>query len=190
MRQFRTALLVTVLLTLLTGLVYPLVITAIAQLAWRRSANGSLLHAQGRIVGSELIGQAFTAPGYFQPRPSSPNYDAAGSAGSNFGPSNPEFIRQVQERIARVRSENGLSESAPVPADLVLSSASGLDPDISLDAAQVQVSRICRVRGLDSASVRQFILRQVRPSFLGVFGPSRVNVLKLNLALDSMTQSE
>ena len=187
--QLRTAVLLTLILTALTGLVYPLVLTGIAQLAFPRQANGSLLTANGRVVGSELLGQNFAAPGYFHPRPSAAGadgYDAASSSGSNLGPTNRKLIDQVEERAAAYRADNGLAASAVVPGDAVTASASGLDPHISPANAALQVARVARARGVSEERVRVLVAQQTEgPQWL-LFGEPRVNVLRLNLALDAL----
>ena len=188
MKQLKIAALVLGVLSLLLGIIYPLVMTGVFQVLFPRQANGSLVMAHGQTIGSELLGQSFTSPGYFHGRPSDCGYDAANSSSSNLGPSNPALFDQVQARIDTVRAENGLAVTAPVPADLVLSSASGLDPEITPSSAMLQIARIARARHLDVAVVRQLVERQTREPFLGIFGQARVNVLKLNLALDSIAR--
>jgi potassium-transporting ATPase KdpC subunit len=187
MKEIRTAFLVILVFSLLLGVAYPLLVTGIGQLAFPSRANGSLVSVGGRVVGSELIGQSFTAARYFHGRPSSSDYDAMASGGSNFGPTNPAFLRGVRARVDASLRENGLAPGTPVPADLVLSSASGLDPDISLEGALFQVDRVAAVRGLDAAEVRTLVQQMARGSFIGAFGDSRVNVLQLNLALDGLS---
>jgi potassium-transporting ATPase KdpC subunit len=186
MKHLRTSLLALVVLSMLTGLLYPLVVTGIAQLLFPRRVNGSLVSQGGRVAGSEVIGQCFVSPAYFLSRPSACNWDAANSGASNLGPTNPKLLDLVRARVDSVRAENGLTPDARVPADLVLASASGLDPHVSPASALLQVPRVARARGLDSVTVRSLVERHVERPFLGVFGPSRVNVLRLNLALDSL----
>ena len=175
-------------LTVLTGLVYPLATTALAQVLFPHQANGSLVRVAGRPVGSALLGQGFTRPEYFHPRPSAAGegYDATASSGSNLGPTNRRLSETVQERLAQVRKENGLAPDAPVPADLVTASASGLDPHLSPEAALLQVRRVAGARGLPEERVRQLVLRSVRGPQFGVLGEPTVNVLELNLLLDEV----
>lgn len=183
----RSAVVLFVYLTLLTGIAYPVVVTGIAQGVFRSQANGSLLsHADGRVIGSGLIGQSFTEPRYFHGRPSataeSP-YNAAASGGSNQGPLNPALITAVQERIAALHALDP-DPAAAIPVDLVTASGSGLDPHISVAAAHFQVARVSRVRHLDPRMVSALIESHTENRLLGVIGEPRVNVLLLNLALD------
>jgi K+-transporting ATPase ATPase C chain len=173
-------------MTLLTGLVYPLVLTGIAGLAFPSQAGGSLVERNGTIAGSILIGQEMTSPGYFHGRPSAVSYAANGSGASNLGPTNPTLIDLAEERVGLVREENGMDPTDPVPADLVLSSGSGLDPHISVEAAMLQVPRIAAARGLPAEEVRSLVLRYRESASLGVWSHERVNVLGLNMALDSI----
>ncbi len=195
MRQLKTACMVLGVLSLLLGVIYPLAVTGLAQLLFPFRANGSLLAPRLRVsasqhpslVGSALIGQSFTSPRYFHGRPSDCGYDGANSSSSNLGPSNPALLDLARRRVDSLRQENGLDSLAGIPAGLVLSSGSGLDPDISLDAALLQIGRVARERGLEPARVRSLVLRNTEPQFLGMFALARVNVLKLNLALDSIS---
>jgi len=187
MRHFKIAFLTLVFFSLLLGLVYPLIMTGVVQLLFPYRANGSLLTINGRVIGSKLIGQSFSSPGYFHGRPSDCGYDAAHSSSSNLGPSNPELFKQVQERINQIRSENGLTDTTSVPADLVLASGSGLDPDISPQSASLQVTRIANFRNLPEAVVQKLVERKTQKPLVSVFGQPRVNVLTLNLALDSIS---
>jgi potassium-transporting ATPase KdpC subunit len=171
------------------SLVYTFVIMGIGQIAVPGKANGSLISVDGVIVGSELIGQSFTSPGYFHGRPSAVDYAGDNSGGSNYGPTSAKLMEQVNQRIEQVRKENNLSADAPVPADLVLSSGSGLDPDISVDSAMLQVSRVAAERGLPETQLKGLVEQHIEPIQLGVLGQDRVNVLKLNLALDEVTKS-
>lgn len=184
----RPALSLFALLTLLTGVVYPLFITAAAQLIFPHQANGSLIKRDGMVIGSELIGQSFTAPQYFWGRPSATGgsaYNAAASGGSNLGPNNPALIDAVTERAALLR-EGAADKSLPIPVDLVTASGSGLDPHISIAAAKYQAERVARLRGKDLSEIEALIeTGAARPTIPG-FGEPIVNVLALNLALDAM----
>ncbi len=186
--QMRPAIVLVLLLTLLTGIVYPLVITGIAQVVFPYQANGSLLtNSQGEVVGSELIAQPFTSPVYFHPRPSaagSGGYDATSSSASNLGPTNQKLIDAVKERAESYRSTNGLAPNAPVPADAVTTSGSGLDPHISPANATIQVARVARARNVRTEDVQAVVSQNTEDRTLGILGEPRVNVLKLNLALD------
>jgi potassium-transporting ATPase KdpC subunit len=186
LRQLRPAFLAMVALTLLLGLAYPLVVTGISQLFWHDKANGSLIKRDGVVVGSSLIGQSFTSPQYFHPRPSSAGdgYDPTASSGSNLGPTNPDYLKTVSERVAAYRTENGLGADALVPVDAVTASGSGLDPQISVRNARLQAPRVARERGLDVAAVMQAIDDHTSQRPLAVLGDPGVNVLELNLALD------
>jgi potassium-transporting ATPase KdpC subunit len=187
--QLRAALVVLALLTLLTGVIYPLVVTAVAQVVFPTQANGSLIVRNGKAIGSELIGQSFDDPKYFWARLSATApfpYNAASSSGSNLGPTNPALIDEVQARIDALKAADP-ANTQPIPVDLVTSSGSGLDPHISPAAAEYQVARVARARGLDEAVVRQLVAQYTQGRDLGVLGESRVNVLELNLALDATT---
>jgi potassium-transporting ATPase KdpC subunit len=185
--QLRAGLTIFLLLTLVTGVVYPLVITLIAQGVFPRQANGSLVEREGKTVGSELIGQMFDDPKYFWSRPSAttPAYNAASSGGSNLGPTNPDHLKAVKERVEAVRAAHP-DQSGPVPGDLVTTSASGLDPHISPAAAEYQVSRVAKARGLAEERIRQLVVQHMEGRTLGLLGEPRVNVLRLNLAIDSI----
>lgn len=184
--QVRPALSGFVALTLLTGCVIPGVLFLVAQAAFPVQAGGSLVTRQGVVVGSALIGQDFTRPGYFHPRPSAAGagYDATASGGSNFGPANPKLIAAVRDRALAYRRENGLGPLVPIPIDAVTASASGLDPDISPANAALQAPRIAQARGLAPALVHALVAAHTRGPQLGVLGEARVPVLELNLALD------
>ncbi|ADG05332.1 potassium-transporting ATPase subunit KdpC [Kyrpidia tusciae] len=189
-RTWWTAVRSVLVLTVLTGVAYPLVVTGLAQLLFPWQANGSLVESGGRVVGSALIGQTFQDPRYFHGRPSAAGqgYDAESSSGSNAGPTNPDYLKTVQERVDQVRQENGLPPGAPVPSDLVTASGSGLDPDISLSAARIQIPRVAAARHLSVQQVEQVVQQHVRGLQWGLFGGGpRVNVLELNLALDRMS---
>jgi len=180
--------LMVVVLTLLLGIIYPLLMTGIAQLAFPNQANGSLIRdSSGSVIGSSLLAQNFSNPEYFHPRPSaagSDGYDASGSSGSNLGPSNQKLIDAVTDRTAAYRLENGLAAETLVPVDAVTTSASGLDPDISPANALLQAGRVAKARNISESQVRIVVDRYTEGRTLGILGEPRVNVLKLNLALD------
>ena len=182
-RNLISAVLMTIVTTVLLGLIYPLAITAIAQIAFPDQANGQLIQPHGVTIGSRIIGQGFSKPGYFRPRPSATStpYDAANSAGSQLGPTNRKLIDAVQANVAAAQREN---PGAPVPIDLVTASASGFDPHISPAAAEFQVPRVARERELAEAQIRRLVSAQTEGRQLGFLGEPRVNVLELNLALD------
>ncbi|MGD0228135.1 MAG: potassium-transporting ATPase subunit KdpC [Terriglobia bacterium] len=176
----------TLLMTVLTGLIYPGVVTGFCQLLFSRQANGSLLAVNGKIVGSTLIGQNFSKPEYFRPRPSAAGndgYDATSSSGSNLGPTNQKLVDRMKADITKFRKENP-SYQGPIPADLLTTSASGLDPDISPASALAQAPRVAQVRGVSLEQMQQVISARTEWRQLGFFGEPRVNVLLLNLELD------
>ncbi|MBI2851576.1 MAG: potassium-transporting ATPase subunit KdpC [Chloroflexi bacterium] len=188
-RQIRSGLVLLGLFTVITGIVYPLVVTGIAQAFFHRQANGSIITANGESNGSELIGQPFSAPKYFWGRPSATSpfpYNAASSAGSNYGPFNPAFREAVQARVEALTGSDLDNDRAGVPVDLVTSSASGLDPHISIAAARYQAPRVARYRGLSVEQVNLLIDHIAEDRQFGIFGEPRVNVLQLNLALDQL----
>jgi len=185
--HIRTAVLLILVLTVMIGLLYPLVVTGIAQTLLHREANGSLIIQNGQPVGSALIGQPFDDPKYFWGRPSATGpfpYNAAASSGSNLGPTNDVLLKAVQDRVAALKAADP-DKSAPVPVDLVTASGSGLDPHISPAAAEYQVHRVAKVRGLDEQKVRLLVASNTENRQFGLLGEPTVNVLRLNLALDA-----
>ena len=187
--QMGKALRMLVLMTVLTGLAYPLLITGLAQLLMPFQADGSLVVKEGKVIGSQLIGQNFSGPGYFHGRPSAAGqngYDGSNSGGSNLGSTNKQLIDSIKVRVDTVRIQNDLNADSPVPADWVTTSGSGLDPDISPATARLQAKRIATIRGFDLNTVHNLIESQVKPKQFGLLGEPRVNVLELNLALDNI----
>jgi len=184
MKTLLTALRYTFVTTLLLGIVYPLIVTALAQVLFKDQANGQLIERDGQVIGSRLIGQAFISPGYFHTRPSAAGangYDAGASSGSNLGPTSQKLIERVQSDVAKQQAENS---GQAVPVDLVTTSASGLDPHISPAAAEFQVPRIARERHVSATQIRQLVAAHTEGRQFGLLGEPRVNVLLLNLALD------
>src|SRR5262252_4167756 len=185
--HIRGAIVATLVLAVICCGLYPLIVFGISQLLFPHQANGSLITAaDGTIRGSKLLGQSFSDPKYFHPRPSAAGngYDATSSGGSNWGPTSRKLDDAIKERVAAYRAENGLSETDPVPADAVTASGSGLDPEISLRNAELQVACVAKARGLSEDKVREFVQKNTDGRDLGVFGDPGVNVLRLNLALD------
>jgi K+-transporting ATPase ATPase C chain len=197
LREIRPAIVMILAMTVLTGLAYPLAMTGIAQVAFPYQANGSLIEKDGKVIGSALLGQNFEKPEYFHGRPSAttdvdpkdPNktvpapYNAANSSGSNAGPTSKALIERVEGDVKALKEEN---PNTPIPIDLVTTSASGLDPDITPAAAMFQVPRVAKARNLDEAQLRQLVQAQTEIRNLGVLGEPRVNVLRLNMALDAL----
>ncbi len=184
-KNLMISVLMTVATTVLLGIFYPLVVTGLAHLLFPRQANGQLITRNGLTVGSRLIGQPFSGPGYFHSRPSAAGdagYDPTASGGSNLGPTNQKLIDRVQADVARLQKEN---PSAPVPVDLVTTSGSGLDPDLSPAAVEFQISRVARERGISENQVRSLVRQHFQPRQFGLLGEPRINVLELNLSLDA-----
>ncbi len=189
MQMIRTGFCLTVVLTLLTGLVYPLALTGMAQVVFPKQANGSLLEKDGKLVGSSLIGQGFSQDHYFIGRPSAAGengYDASASGGTNLGPTSEKLMQAIEKKVSEIRTQNELTQEATLPADLATASGSGLDPDISLDGAYLQVDRVAAKRGLAPGQVRKLVDSLAKGPQFGLLGEARVNVLELNLALDSI----
>jgi K+-transporting ATPase ATPase C chain len=181
-----TAFLMTIATTILLGVIYPLLITVVAQVVFKDKANGQLVTRNGEVIGSRIIAQPFTSAKYFHPRPSGAGngYDAANSGGTNLGPTNQKLIDRIQADAKTLHEEN---PSQPVPVDLITTSASGLDPEISPAAAEFQIPRVARERGLTESAVRDLVQKHTDQRDLGLLGEARVNVLELNLALDDLT---
>ena len=188
-RQLLPALRMVLVMTVLTGLLYPLLVTGVAQTLFPGRADGSLLQRDGEVVGSSLQGQIFTADSYFHTRPSNAGdgYDGAATSGSNAGPSNEEFLAEVRARVADYRTTNGLPDDARVPVDAVTVSGSGLDPHITPANAALQAPRVAAARGLDEGQVHDLIAQHTDSAPLGILGADAVNVVELNLALDEQT---
>jgi len=186
LQQLLPAVRITLVLTVLTGMLYPALVTGIAQAIFPKQANGSLIQVNGKVIGSELIGQKFSKPEYFQGRPSAAGdgYDAANSSAFNFGPTNQKLIDRIKADAEKFHKENP-AFTGSIPADLLTASASGLDPHLSPASAAAQVARVAKARGLPQAQVQEFVDRHTESRQLGFLGEPRVNVLKLNLALDS-----
>ena len=184
-KNFLISIWFTLVTTVLFGLIYPLAVTGISQVLFSNRANGQLIEKDGRIIGSHIIGQAFTGPGYFHSRPSAagPGYDATSSGGSDLGPTNKALVARVDSDVERMHAEN---PSVPVPIDLVTASGSGLDPDISPAAAEFQIPRVSRERHISQGELRVLVARHTEGRQLGFLGEPRVNVLELNLGLDAM----
>ena len=188
LRYLRPSLTFLALFTLLTGIIYPLVVTAVAQTFFPYRANGSLIEQEGVIVGSDLIGQPFDDPAYFWGRPSLTEpypYNGGASAGSNIAPSNPALTDRIAARTTALKAADP-ANTLPIPVDLVTASGSGLDPHISVAAAEYQIERVARVRGVETAVLRQLVNEHTEGRTFGLWGEPRVNILRLNLALDSL----
>ena len=186
-QELKPAILITIVMTVLTGIAYPLAMTGVCQALFHKQANGSLVERNGTVIGSELLGQNFAKPGYFHPRPSAAGqngYDASASSGSNLGPTNPALADRLTKDAAQFRKDNP-DYTGAIPADAITTSGSGLDPEISPANALAQVPRVARARGASDDTVRQLVLARVEGRDLRFLGEPRVNVLKLNMALDS-----
>lgn len=186
-KEILTAIKVFMGFALLLGLVYPLLITGIAQITMPYQANGSLIEQNNIVTGSELIGQKFNSPKYFHSRPSAVDYNAESSGGSNLGPSSQKLFDRVSMEVKKIRKENSLDENQKIPADAVLTSASGLDPDISIENAYMQIPRITKERKLSATKIEDIVKKNTSPDFIGVWGQNAVNVLKLNIELDKIS---
>jgi potassium-transporting ATPase KdpC subunit len=182
-RNLLIAFLMAIVTTILLGIIYPLVVTGLAQVLFPKQANGELIEVNGKVVGSALLAQSFTGPRYFHPRPSAVNYDGMNSNGSQLGPTNRALIDRVKADVAALQTEN---PGTPVPIDIVTTSASGLDPDITLAAADFQIPRVAKTRGVSEELVREAVRQCTEPRQFGFLGEPRVNVLELNLALDNL----
>ncbi len=190
MRALMISIKMTIVLTILTGIIYPLAMTGIANALFPHQAQGSLIERDGKVVGSELIGQTFAAPGYFHSRPSAAGdkgYDASNSSGSNLGPTKKTLISTVQQRVKDVVEANPGIDVSQVPIDLVTASGSGLDPEISPASADIQVARVAKARGIGEDDVRLLIRQNTRARYVGIVGEPGVNVLAVNLALDKLS---
>jgi len=190
LKEIRVSLLATISLAVILCCIYPLTVWVLAQGLFPAKANGSLIKENGRIIGSSLISQGFTDPKYFHPRPSAAGggYDATSSGGSNLGPTAKKLLDEVGRRVSAYRAENNLAPNEPVPADAVTTSASGLDPHISLKNALFQVPRVARARGMSEVEVKKLVKVHAEGRFLALIGEPRVNVLRLNLALDGISR--
>ena len=187
-QDLKSSVLLFLALTLLTGLIYPLFITLAVEITMPEKSEGSLIVADGEVIGSELLGQSFTRPGYFHGRPSAVSYAANSSGASNLGPTSSRLMEEVRCRVEQFKTENNLSHDTSVPAELVLSSASGLDPHISKEGAMLQVPRIAAARNLSESEAKLLVYQTIEPAQFGILGQERVNVLKLNMALDDLTR--
>ena len=183
LKELKTAILITFILTIITGILYPLAITGIAQTIFHKQANGSLIERDGKVIGSEIIGQNFTKPEYFHPRPSQNSYDAANSGGSNLGPTNPALADRLKKDAETFRKDNP-DYTGPIPADAITASGSGFDPEISPANALAQAARVAKARGSSTDAMQSLVVVNTQQRNLGVLGEPRVNVLKLNMALD------
>src|ERR1700733_4991606 len=184
LKELKPAILITFVLTIITGILYPLAVTGLAQTLFHKQANGSLIERDGKVIGSEIIGQNFAKPEYFHPRPSQNSYDAANSGGSNLGPTNPALADRLTKDAAQFRKDNP-DYAGPIPADAITASGSGLDPEISPANALAQAARVAKARGTSLETVQNLVVAHTAQRDLGVLGEPRVKVLQLNLALDA-----
>ncbi|HTX21977.1 MAG TPA: K(+)-transporting ATPase subunit C [Candidatus Aquilonibacter sp.] len=187
--EFTRSIVATIFFAVILCGIYPLIVYGVARTLFPHRANGSLLvDKSGTVRGSALLAQNFTGPQYFHPRPSANNYDAENSGGSNLGPTSSNLVAEISQRIADYRAENNLATNVPVPADAVTASASGLDPDISVANAEIQIPRVAKTRGMSEEQLRKLVQQNTSGRDLGVFGEPRVNVMTLNFALDQLAQ--
>ncbi len=186
MKEIKRGFIILILFSFLTGIVYPILITIPSQILWRDKANGSLIKVKNEVIGSKLIGQRFSSPKYFHGRPSVINYDGNLSSASNLGPTSKKLIQITKQEIEKVKAENSLSNDTKIPGDLVLSSASGLDPHISLESAYLQAERVSKIRNIPLDTVKNLIVKNTENSQFNFLGEVRVNVLLLNLDLDKI----
>lgn len=184
--HFFSSLKLTVLILILFGVIYPLIITGIAKLTAANGGNGKTVEVNGKVVGFDVIGQSFESANYFNSRPSAVGYNAAATGGSNKGPTNPDYLLQVEERISNFLKQNPEVKREDVTVDLVTASGGGLDPHISPRAAEIQISRIAKVRNMSEESLKKLVNESTEKPLFGIFGTSRINVLKLNIALDNL----
>ena len=184
MKEIKQGFIIFILFAILTGIIYPIFVTGIAQVVWKDKANGSLIKVDGKVIGSKLIGQKFTDPQYFHGRPSAVDYKGSISGASNLGPTSKKLFEAARQEIERVRTENNLSNDMKIPADLVLSSASGLDSHISLKSALLQAPRVAQARGISLENVKALIVKNTEKPQFKFLGQTKINVLALNLELD------
>ncbi len=184
MKEIKQGFIIFILFSILTGLAYPVFVTGVAQIIWRDNANGSLIRVENKVIGSKLIGQSFTSAKYFHGRPSATDYKGSISGATNLGPTSKKLMEITENEITKLRVENNLSKNVNIPGDLVLSSASGLDPHISPESALLQAQRVAKARGISLENVKQLILKTKEKPQFKILGQRRINVLELNLSLD------